>query len=344
MTATVSAVPKSVPFKSIFIPDDRYRQGELPEIPEMGEDLKLRGQLEPIVVEKGGPDGFDYTLAVGGRRCAGFIHNRWQNREILVTVRTYPKDDPLGPIFDDYASNEKTHGTNPLDRALLCHQLVTGTHPRAPGLEMDRKEVEKRLGLQDTYLGKMLKLHRDIDPKVAKKARTADASLRVLLMIAAIKGVGDDADAKAEDRAEKQMEFLDLWLEQKKTLKEEGRLRAKPATEPAKKPKKAKPEPEEAPEEVRARVVGAKPLDAKKRSGAEYLRALMLKVATATREDALRLQGAIDATKFFTGETKTMKGLTEADFKAVEKADMAAAPDAGGEEEETEEAGDAGEE
>lgn len=324
---TTSSAIKMVPFKSIFVPDTNYRQN-LTRVKELAEDIKERGLLEPVIVSNGGEGAQPNVLVGGARRMAAMALLGWENREIPVVVRDYKKGDALSRIADNWASNEQSESTNPYDRAELCHQLLTGTYPVAPGetaKPLSRKEIEKLLGIKDHYLGKLLKVFQNIDPDVIKSVRKQDGGtvhftqvpIRVLIGISNIDGVGK-GDAKLEDRAQKQAAMLQKWLDEKWELESKGKSRKGPSTKGGGSGEGEGDGDGDPTQERRAKAIGAKKIDKKGHTGEEYLKALQIKIQSATKADAQYIQGQIDATKFFIGEVKTLKGLTASDFAALE--------------------------
>jgi hypothetical protein len=302
-----------------------YRQ-DLPEIKKMADSLEKNGQLQPIVVSNGGTEDAPYKLHIGGRRMAAYELLGWQNKEIRAEIRAYKESEPLQPYFDNWTSNEDIESTNVLDRAEFVAKLKKGFPleggETAPPLEV--KEIRERLNLKsDDQVRRLLNIFDHVDADVQKKARKANAPLRLLIAISRIEGTGKDKDAQEENKAALQMKRLDAYLEEQKALEEEGRKTKVRSDKGEKKPKKGADGDGEGGggASTKPLVNPTKKVNEKGHTAALYLAARMLKVAGASAAEAEALKLQLETVKFFTGGRKTFPGLSAADLKAAVEAD-----------------------
>jgi ParB/RepB/Spo0J family partition protein len=307
---------KTIPFKQLFIdPARNYRQ-DSPKVKEMAQSLKDNGQLDPIIVSNGGPDDTPYIVRGGFRRCAGFIANGWQNRDIDVTVREYKKGDTVSPLFDAIIHNKDREDVSALDMAEAIHQMVTGTYHVGEGekaIPVDKKEIGERLNLLPGTVNNFLRVFDSLDPDVAKKCRKNGAPMRLMVLWAGLKGTGRTEEAKAESKAEKQAEAFEEWLKAKTELEESGRK---------KKPRKAKSKGGEGEGDGEGSGGGGDSTSMVNKTKTAHLESciavLALKLEESKGEEAAALKGRIEALRFVTGDLKKLPGVTKADLDALE--------------------------
>ncbi len=316
---TPTNVHKTIPFKQLYIePARNYRQ-DSPKVKEMGASLKANGQINPIIVTNGGsPDpNKPYVVRGGFRRCAGFILNGWENKDIDVTVREYKKGDVLSPIFDSIIDNKDREDVSPLDMAEAIHNLVHGTYVVGEGEKatpVDKKDVALRLGMQAGTVNNFLRVFDNLDPDVAKKCRKNGAPMRNMVAWAGIEGKGRTDEAKAEDKASKQMEAFEEWLKAKTELEESGRK---------KQPRKPKVKSAGGNGEGGEGGAGGGSSSMTNKTKTTLLEAciavlkLKLDETTGVGEKAA-IQGRIEGLRFVTGDLKRLPGVTKADLEALD--------------------------
>lgn len=322
---TPTNIHKTIPFKQLYIDPARNHRQDLPKVKEMGESLKANGQLQPIIVTNGGSPDPDkpYVVRGGFRRCAAYVLNGWQNKDIDITVREYKKGDNLSPIFDGIIDNKDREDVSPLDLAEQIHMLVEGTYVVDEGeaKPVDKKVVAERLGMQAGTINNFLRVFENLDPDVAKKCRKNGAPMRNMVAWAGIVGKGRTDDAKAEDKATKQMEAFEEWLKVKTELEEAGRK---------KKPRKAKS----------AGGGGGEGGDDSgsmvNKTKTDYLLTCIDVLKVKLEEaggvaDKAVIAGRIEALRFVTGDLKKLPGVTKADVEAILAVDE---PEEEGDEEE----------
>jgi ParB/RepB/Spo0J family partition protein len=314
-----TSIRKTIPFKQLYIdPSRNYRQ-DSPKVKEMGQSLKDNGQLDPIIVSNGGPDGTPYIVRGGFRRCAGFILNGWQNRDIDVTVREYKKGDAVSPLFDAIIHNKDREDVSALDMAEAIHQMVNGTYPVGEGetaTPVDKKEIAVRLNLLPGTVNNFLRVFDHLDPDVAKKCRKAGAPMRLMVFWAGLKGTGRTDDAKAENLAAKQSEAFEEWLKAKTELEESGRQ---------KKPRKLKGAKDGGEGGEGGEGGGGNDGSMVNKTKTAHLEAcievLNLKLADADGDEAALLKGRIEALRFVTGDLKKLPGVNKSDLEALDVSD-----------------------
>jgi ParB/RepB/Spo0J family partition protein len=308
--------PTSIPFKQIFIPEDANYRSDLPKIKEIAASFQERGQLTPLIVTNGGTKDKPYTLVAGYRRAAAWEMNGWESRDIMVVVRQYKKGDAVGRLADNWTENEERETTSPFDQAELLHRLVTGTYPVAEdetAEPVDKDTICTRFNISKAELTKKLRMFHNIDADVARLAKKAEAPLRLLYGLSNIEGSGKTKDEQEEDRAKRQLDTLNSYIEQQAALAEAGRKRnVRSDAGKGKKSARGGDEDHVAP------IKPTKRIDDKGRSTADYLIVLNAKVENAAKEERLRLEGMIDACRFYAGELKRFPGLTAEDFKILD--------------------------
>lgn len=326
----MSAIPKtssiSMPFKNLIVMDETNIRTDLPRVKELAEDLKLKGQITPILVSPT-DDPEKFMVRAGFRRCAAYVLNGWQNRDIMVVVREYKKGDHIGPIVDNWTENVQREAVSYLDLAECMHQLATGTYPVPEGETaeaVDREEISSRFGVSTAHVGKLLKIFRNIDADVARSARRADAPVRLLIQLSAIEGDGEDEAQKDEDRALKQQKVLDAWTKQREDLLAEGRQRSVRSDKGRGKSARGgsghddKPPPPVSPTKKIGPVGRDGGASAFRRPAEDYLKVLLAKQEEAAKEEKLRIEGMVAAFKFVTGKIAKLPGLSAADFKILD--------------------------
>lgn len=322
---TPETIRKTVPFKQLFIaPEKNYRQ-DSPKTKELAESLKKNGLLYPIIVSNGGPEDKPYTVRGGFRRCAAWVLNGWQNRDIDVTIREYKKGDAISPIFDGIIDNKDREDVSPLDTAEAIFNLTQGTYPVDEGetaVPVDKKVIADRLGMQAGTINNFIRVFENLDADVAKKCRKNGAPMRNMVLWAGIVGKGRTDEDKADSKAALQMEAFEDWLKVKTELEEAGRK---------KKPRKAKSAGGDGEGEG-----GGNDNSMVNKSKTAHLEACIavLKVkldeAAGVGEKA-EIKGRIEALRFVTGDLKKLPGVTKSDLEALDEGDEE--EEEGGEEE-----------
>lgn len=342
---TEEPVTRRVPFRSIYIPGEQIRSDE-PETQRLADRLKADGQIYPVLVAEGGPDGKEYTLVEGFRRCAAFVLNGWQNREIEVKV--VQSKTPLDRIATNWNANMEREGINFIDQCECVASLVDGTYPVIPGEKaepVERYEIAQRLGITTGQVSRMLNVKRNVDSDVLSLARKSQAPSYIVLNIAKIEGDEDlDGEKRKDDRMKKQSAVLTAWIDKQNQLKEQGRVRSERSDKGTKKGSKKNGKSAHgkggkngkhetvgavAPEK---RVAHATYKDEKERaySVEDYVTVLTNKTKTiakdrekkpvselSLREQVIRLQGIIDGMRFMKGEIKRLPDLTKEDFEVL---------------------------
>lgn len=316
------------------VPDDfNIRTAGLPEVKELAAQLRSEGQVTPIIVRNGGTPAKPYVLCAGYRRVAAFDQlakddPAYKDADIMAVVRSYKDGDDVSPLIDNWTENMGRVDVSPFDQAIRIYELVTGSYPVPKGRESARKAVDRevlceRLGVGRDHLGKLVRIGRDIDPDVQALARKhhKDVPLRVLVAISNIKGEGANADAKSADRAKKQTKILESYLERQKALAESGRERAARGSGEA---EEVEGEAEGGEAGAKARKPPAKlnaKADKKGRTVDDYRRVLTYKIENQklNREEQARLGGALEATRFLTGDIATLKLVKASDWAELEE-------------------------
>ena len=334
-TSTAAAVTM-IPWKSIVVPSRGENvRSDVSQVEELAASLKDKGQLMPIVVTNGGTKDRPYTLVCGFRRMDAFELNGWQNKEILAIVKEDIASDPVARMSVNWIENMQRADVGPLDQAERLHQLVTGTYPVAEGEEakpVDKKEICRLFEMSQSHLNRMIKLFENLDPDVARRARKAEAPLRLLLALSNISGEGETKDEREEDRAKRQEKALGQWIAMQEALKAEGRQRSERSDKGQPKGKGGESEEGEKEDDDEKKRAAPLPLtkrvDPRRRTTQLYLKALEKKhetvaddktlTATERREMAARIEGAIETLRFLTGGRKTLPYLKASDFEALE--------------------------
>lgn len=327
-------VTKAIPWKQIRVVDDANVRQDSIKRAEMAQSLKERGQLQPVLVTNGGDKEQPYTLVAGHRRMVGFEDNKWTDRDVMCVVREYKKGDAIARLIDNWRENSDREDVSSFDLAQRAQEFVTGTYPVLDGEEqrsIPKAEVAEMLGISTSQLNNLLRVAKNIVPEIAKKARRAGVPLRVLVAWAGIEAKGRDDEAKAEDLAAKQTERFEEWQAAQKELEDSGRKRG-----PRGKSKSSGGGDGEGEEKAgvlspdkripsgytdRAKDEDSEP-KVRKFTTKEYLTVLRAKQSgTKDKDEVARLQGAIDALRFLTGEVGKLPGLTVGDFAVLAAAE-----------------------
>lgn len=329
MTTLVNQEQKSIPWNQIAVAPDMNIRSDMPKRKEMAESLKANGQLTPVIVTNGGDGDKPYTLVAGNRRMLGFEDNNWKNRDVLCVVREYKgKNIALARLVDNWRENEDREDVSPLDKAERAFQFVNGSYPVLEGETAEavaKPQVCELLGVGSQQLNNLLRVFSDLDPDVAKKARKANVPLRILINWAGMKGKGKDADAIAESQATMQLEAFENWASAQKELEDAGKKRA-----PKGKARSKAGESEGSSGVIsREKKIASGYKATKKKAGepvkvdkkytpTEYVTVFKAKQESSSKEESARMQGLIDAFRFFTGEVAKVPGLTAEDFAILE--------------------------
>jgi ParB/RepB/Spo0J family partition protein len=311
MSKTPESELRSVPWKKIVVPT--WQQRKKPEnIAELAFSLEANGQLEPVILQDAG-DG-TFILRAGRRRHAAFEHNGWQNREMLANVRTYAKNDVLGPIADNWIENSQRVDVSFVDQSRWVHQLVTGTYPTDDGVEpvaYDKKTVCERLHISQNYLNKMLNLVENVDEKVVEKAIEAKIPARLALEITRVKGTGVDEEEQAKSRKAKALEMIGDYKHAQDRLEKHGRKRAG-RSDAGRSRKNGKAD------ENKGFLNTNKKLDDRGYTAADYLKLADLKSGSGSAADKAYFQGMHDMLWWLTGNRERCAGFKADDFKLIE--------------------------
>lgn len=222
-----------VQYRDIYIPPSQIRQDE-PKVQEIAASLKEHGQYYPVLVTEGGPDGKKYTLNEGFRRCAAWVVNGWQDSK-PIEIKIIAKKKPFDRIVTNWVANMEREGINYLDQCHTVGHLIEGTYAVLPGekaVAIERYEIAQKLNITTGQVGRMYRVYKNLHPAVVSLARSVTDPVgpvpsSLLLEIAKIeKGEGEDAEKKDEDRARRQGTMLTEWIEKKKKLEAEGRIRS----------------------------------------------------------------------------------------------------------------------
>lgn len=315
------------PFKSIYIPENYNIRHDLPDIPELAADLAVNGQLTPVVVSNGGTKDKPLILRAGFRRCAAFIYNKWEDRDILVTIREYKSDDHIAPFIDCWTENQR-EPIHPLDVAEFIYRLATGTYwvpESVTAKPIDRETISNRFRISSSHVGKYLKVFKNIHPEISHEARKENAPLRLLITLSNIESEGLTKQEKEENKLQKQKEIFQFWTNQKKELEEQGRKRT---VRSDKGQKRTESETESENEEENP-VIYIPPINPNKKIGIknsslhrpvrDYLIVLQAKQVNASKEDKLKLDGMIDSFRFMMGLVKKLPGVVASDFDSLEE-------------------------
>lgn len=320
----MSATPQqlSVPFNQLHVDDDNIRR-DLPKIKELAEDIKERGQLQPIIVSNGGEGDHPYKVNDGFRRHAAMKLLGWTTKSVMIVVHDYKKGDVAGRLSDAWAANMQREGFSPLDQGEFIDKLLKGEYAEEEGKtakKLTRQEVCQLLNMTNPYLGQLHKIFTHIDPDVAKIARKFNAPARLLIVIS---GIGENSSE--EKRHELQMEKFDEWAKEQEQLAKTGRKRK---TGPRKK-KKGSDEPVGVVTE-KQRVQHAAYVETREDGSergftvADTLKVLLHKQGLLAEErsreaaeQTLRLEGAIAGIEFMMGNREKIPGLNKTDFKIL---------------------------
>lgn len=238
--ATPDASQILVMWDDIFVPDDNYRGNILAsKIAELAADFKERGQLEAIGILPSNAAVTDkpWTLDRGFCRHRAMkeagLHKKTPMKAVIQTP-----DEPGKPWLRhvrNHASNARHTPPTVFANAYLADALINGTYGTLggePAVALSKDQVIKELGYDRTYVNKLLRLVKDLDPDVRVKAEKADAPARLMFMLSKLDG-SDTYDKKKATTEEKtaarhdaQMVILDRWIAQQEALESEGRQRS----------------------------------------------------------------------------------------------------------------------
>lgn len=328
------------PFRSIYVPPKQIRTDE-PAIKSMAESLKEHGQEYPVLVTQGGPEGYLFTLDEGYRRMAAWVYNNWQNRDILIKVKKATKHKPFDRIVRNWTANMEREPIGYVDQCECVAGLIEGTYPVLDGEVAEPisvEEVARRLNLSENQVKRMHRTWKNVDPDVISLARKAQAPSYVLEKVVAIKGEGEEEEARNQDRANKQGAIVKEWLDKQTALEQQGRKRAVRSDKGTK--KKKSPPPPDGVVNPEKKVQHATYKTDKDRSYSvhDYVRVLTKKQEALVRDrakkpvnemtdqqHAIRIAGILDGIRFMTGEIKKLPDLTKADFEVLKPAEASEA-------------------
>jgi ParB-like chromosome segregation protein Spo0J len=321
----VEAEVLSVPLGEIFVPPRQIRRDDS-RVGEIAESLSEHGQIYPILVTRGGPEGFPYTLVEGFTRHAAFLMNRWRTRTILA--RVVECKDAVDRISHNWIANVERSELSVLDQAECVYNLIHGTYPVLDGELSDplsKEDVEKHLGINQERIYRLLKIRKNLGPEVAELVRQYDAPVYVVNQLVSIKGEGEDAETREQDRAAKQLRAISSWQKRQEELSAQGRKRRERSDKGRRKGKRGGSSPTGV-LGLSKRVQHARyeSSDGRKYSVDDYVRVLSKKREALAEErakeaqiQAARLSGMVDGIRFFSGEIQTLRDLTNADFELI---------------------------
>lgn len=325
------------PFRSIYCPPKQIRHDE-PKLQSLAQSLKEEGQEYPVLVRRGGPDGYLFTLDEGYRRMAAWVLNGWQNRDILVKVKDDSKSKPVDRSIRNWRANMEREPIGYVDQCEYVSSLIEGSYHVLDGEvaeSLSVEEVSKRLNISENQVKRMHRAWKQIDGDVMSLARKAQAPSYVLEKVVATKGEGSDEEARLQDRANKQSAIVNEWLDKQTALEQAGRKRAVRSDKGTKKNKKKADVPDGVvnPEKKVAHATYKTEKD-RSYSVQDYVRVLSKKQDALVRDrgnkpvreltnqqQAIRIAGILDGIRFMTGEIKKLPDLTKTDFDVLRPAE-----------------------
>lgn len=306
-----------IPVNMIDAPEDMNVRTTDPKVKSLVESIRVRGLLQPIVVEKNGGERF--TLVSGFRRFAAIQSLNW--KEVPATVRTYAKaTTALERAVDNILENQEREDVHPLDIARRATELVKGGYPVKDGEKadpVDKKEVCRLTGWGMTHLNNMVRAWSNLDDDVAALCLKHQVPLRAILEWVAIPyEKGSTEEETNQNRFEVQHAAFSAWLDTQTKLAEEGRKR-KPREKSAKGAKG------DGDGEGSGSGVDAASMVNKTKTAMLQNYILVLRQKADETKDAKereRIEGRIEALRHVTGDLKRMPGVTQSDLNALKAA------------------------
>lgn len=281
----------------IYVRDDGNIRSNLPNVQAMTRSFAEKGQLEPIGVHAGGPEGFDYTLRFGYRRTAAAHALEWKT--ILALVR--PKGDALSEAADNWVENDQRERVTTIDRAERAYDLLTGAYVAAgvAGAQpVSREDLAKLLELSRNALNKLLRIRENLSDELRAEARRVKAPTRLLILLSTLK------------TEEAQRARLDAWVADQEALAKAGRKRAKRGSKTNGKGGDGDGEEGEArPALPLSKKIGGVSVEEIVRVAEEK------RDGSASKADRVRFQGVVDALHFVTGRKRSIAGITKRDLE-----------------------------
>lgn len=180
-----------VPFNQIEFPEDENARGELKNIPELAECIKLTGGLlEPIGVTNGGTGDKPYRAAYGFRRGAALKLLRWGDKEVPVVIGTEERRTEFNLIENIHREDLTSY-----DLAQRLHDMEAGEAPGAVGRVYTKIELAKIIGKKPAHVGNLIRAWKQCGKDAKKAWKKFNAPTTVVIHWAGIK------DEKAQDAA-----------------------------------------------------------------------------------------------------------------------------------------------
>jgi len=260
----------------------------------------MHGQLEPVGVFEGGPEGYDYTLSYGYRRTAGA--QLVGMKTILAVVGR--NQGGLGLAILNLVENKDREDVHAVDLATRVHEIASGKLSVKDGedpVPLPRDEVAKLLGMNRSQVNKLLHVHEAISEDVRAEARKVGAPMRLLIRMSSLE-------------SDEQKDCLDQWAKDQKELADAGRKRAKRTSRAS---SESKGDDEEGDGEPKAALSPKKriPYAGSAVSVEQLLAAAQHKYDLGSKAEQARFGPMIDVLRFLTGQIKRIEGITKADLE-----------------------------
>lgn len=307
----------TIPLNLIDAPDEMNVRTTDPKVKSLIESIRVRGLLQPIVVEKNG--GERYTLVSGYRRLAAMKTLAW--KESPATVRTYAKaSTPVERMVDNILENLEREDVHPLDIAKRAYEMVRGEYAVKEGEKaepVDKKEVCRLMGWGATHLNNLLRAWSNLDDDVAALCIKENVPLRTIIEWVALPyAKGETQEETDKNRFDVQHEAFGKWLDARNALSESGRQR-----QPRKSKGKGGGDGEgEGSGGSSGGTDRASMVNKTKTALLEsYIMVLRTKLESTTdKGERARIEGRIEVLRHVTGDLKRMPGVTESDLKKLE--------------------------
>jgi len=326
---------KMIPLSQIHIDEAFNARRTISEsdIEEMAQSLKENGLKQPIGVVNGGEGKKPYMLTFGNTRYLAAKRLGWD--EIAATV----SKDADAAVVDNLVENIHRKNIDRQDLALRLVEMLEGKYPVPAGQKArvwTKEELMEKFSLGKSQFNNLVRAAKMLldNSSVQKKLRGKNPPERCLYAWAALtkkelvplkdketgKVVKDDKTGKPimeevfVPDVDKQLKAIDAFIEERKALEEADRERAT-RKDKGKKGKKKRAE-EVDPILAHARVT--EPAPEERRPGrvyvADYLAVMQAKAKDLKGTEEARMQGAIDAVRWLTGELERCPFVTKAEI------------------------------
>lgn len=223
-----SFTPDPTTFKAsyaiVFVPDEHVRKDwpNTSRVARLARAVERQGQLSPILVERGGPPGFLFTLVDGAKQMAAFERLGWTDREILVRVVNDARD-PVVRLAIYWSANTLRSPLTLLEQARMIHALFSGTYPtrvEQRGRRHTVAEIAKVLGVTRARVTCLLRVHRRLHEDIVHAVESAQVNgllvPSTLLLAMTEKTRDEDSDGV---RLETQTKIFTEWTDKKLALR-----------------------------------------------------------------------------------------------------------------------------